>query len=98
MNQTVLDPKVEEANSQSGGGARWMVVIFNNETNTFDEVIEALMRATGCDEEEAGIEAWEAHHYGKAPVHFASRPECEDIASVISTVGVRTEVTPEWED
>ena len=97
MNQTVLDPKIEEANSGSSG-ARWMVVIYNNETNTFDEVIDALMHATGCDEEEAGIEAWEAHHYGKAPVHFASLPECEDVASVISTVGVRTEVAPEWED
>jgi ATP-dependent Clp protease adaptor protein ClpS len=98
MNQTVLDPKIEEAGPGNGNGARWMVVIFNNETNTFDEVIGAIVRATGCDAEEAAIEAWEAHHYGKAPVHFASRPECEDIASVISTVGVKTEVTPEWED
>lgn len=75
-----------------------MVVIFNNQTNTFDEVILALMRATGCDKAEAEIEAWEADHYGKAPVHFATKAECEQVASVISSIGVKTEVLPEWED
>jgi ATP-dependent Clp protease adaptor protein ClpS len=75
-----------------------MVIIFNNQTNTFDEVILALMRATGCDQAEAEIEAWEADHYGKAPVHFAKKSECEQVASVISSIGVKTEVLPEWED
>ena len=75
-----------------------MAVIFNNEHNSMDEVVEVLMRATGCDEDEAAIEMWEAHHYGKAPVHFASREECERAAKTIERVGVRTEVTPEWND
>jgi ATP-dependent Clp protease adaptor protein ClpS len=75
-----------------------MTVIFNNETTTMDEVVWVLMRATGCDEEEAEIEAWEAHTYGKAPVHFASKEECETAALTIQTVGVATEVVPEWND
>lgn len=98
MNQPLLEPNIEEAGSQGKGGARWMVVIYNNETNTVDEVVEILMQATGCDEEEAHIEMWEAHHLGKSSVHFAARTECEDIASVIASIGVRAEVTPEWED
>lgn len=98
MNQPQLEPRIEDVGSESQGGARWVVVIFNNETNTVDEVIDILMRATGCDEEEASIEMWEAHHLGKAYVHFAGRPECEDIAAEIASIGVRTEVAPEWED
>jgi ATP-dependent Clp protease adaptor protein ClpS len=75
-----------------------MVVIFNNETNSFDEVISVLMEATGCGIEEAAIEAWEAHTYGKAPVHFADRQTCTNAAALISTIGVKTEVAPEWDD
>ncbi|MGV3615943.1 MAG: ATP-dependent Clp protease adaptor ClpS [Fimbriimonas sp.] len=97
MNHTVIEPEIGDSTSAKGGG-RWMVVIYNNDTNDIDEVIDAVMRATGCDPEEAFIETWEAHHFGKAPVHFASKPECEDAASVISAIGVRTEVSPEWED
>lgn len=75
-----------------------MVVIHNNDHNSFDEVIDALIRATGCGVEEAAIEAWEAHHYGKAPVHFAEQTECSEAAGVIATIGVHTEVLPEWND
>jgi ATP-dependent Clp protease adaptor protein ClpS len=92
----ILDPIYLEDTGQGLG--RWMVVIFNNETNTFDEVMEILMRATGCDAEEAYMEMWEAHTYGKAPVHFAAQSECESVAGVIATIGVETSVCREWED
>ncbi len=75
-----------------------MVTIFNNETNSLDEVVGILMRATGCDVSEAEIETWEAHHHGKAPVHFANEATCNEVASIISSIGVKTTVTPEWED
>ncbi|AIE83606.1 ATP-dependent Clp protease adaptor ClpS [Fimbriimonas ginsengisoli] len=95
MSQTVLQP--QETDYDAGNG-RWMVVIYNNETNSFDEVIDVLMDATGCDAEEAAIEAWEADHYGKAPVHFAAKDECEATAGTISKIGVKTEVAREWMD
>jgi ATP-dependent Clp protease adapter protein ClpS len=75
-----------------------MVVIFNNEINSVEEVIEILIRATRCGLEEAEIETWEAHTYGKAAVHFASRDECDQAAKLISSIGVGTEVAPEWND
>lgn len=77
---------------------RFMVVIFNNDTNSVDEVVAVLMQATGCTLEEASIETWEAHHYGRAPVHFAGREKCQEVAGVISRIGVKTEVRPEWID
>lgn len=98
MGQTVQLPWSLESTGTGTGGGRWMVVIHNNDSNSMDEVIDIVMSATGCDVQEAAIEVWEAHTYGKAPVHFASRTECEDAASVISSIGVKTEVTPEWED
>lgn len=95
MSRTVLQPEIKDTGTGSG---RWMVVIYNNDSNSFDEVIEILMRSTGCGLEEAAIEAWEAHTYGKTPVHFSSRGECEIVAIMISSIGVRTEISREWDD
>jgi hypothetical protein len=95
MSHTVLEPEINDASVSLG---RWMVVIYNNDTNSLDEVIEILIRATGCDIEEASIETWEAHTFGKAPVHFSSKGECQEAAKVIESVGIRTEVAPEWQD
>ena len=63
-----------------------------------DDVIMILITATGCTVEEAEIEAWEAHNYGKTAVHFASKAKCEEVAAIISTIGVKTEVSKEWND
>jgi hypothetical protein len=95
MSQTLVAPLQDQTIEGSG---RWMVVIYNNELNTFEEVIGVLMRATGCGYDEAAIEAWEAHTYGKAPVHFSTKTECRRTAETISSIGVQTEVLPEWND
>lgn len=82
----------------TGGDERHMVVIFNNDETEYADVVEVLMRATGCERTEAEIETWEAHTYGQAPVHFACQSDCTQVASVISSIGVRTEVRKEWSD
>ncbi len=93
----VLEPQTTE--DTSTGGNRWMVVIYNNETNSMEEVLAVLMVATGCNIDEAYMEMWEAHTYGKASCHFSSdREECERVAATISCIGVHTEVAREWED
>lgn len=92
MSQTTLDPILEGAGVGTG---RWMVVIYNNDSTSMDEVVDILIRATGCDLQEAMIEMWEAHTFGKAPVHFSSKSVCEEAAAIIQTV---TEVAPEWND
>jgi ATP-dependent Clp protease adaptor protein ClpS len=79
-------------------GERWMVVIFNNDTTPADAVLLILMQATKCDAEEAYMEMWEAHTFGKASVHFAPLAECEAVAELIETVGVKTEVKREWDE
>lgn len=92
MDQVTLEPIEAHTDSDT----RWMVVIHNNDVTPFADVIDVLVAATGCTVEEAHIEAWEAHTYGRASVHFAERSDCEAIAEIIATIGVATEVLPEW--
>lgn len=94
MTETEIRPQ-PSTKAQLG---RYMTVIFNNDTTTVDAVMTILMLATGCDQEEAYMETWEAHTYGKAPVHFSSEDECVRVARIIETVGVVTEVCKEWND
>jgi ATP-dependent Clp protease adapter protein ClpS len=89
----VLQP---ELSLQDTGMGRMMVLIYNNDHNTMDEVMAILMLATRCDEEEAYIEMWEAHTYGKASVHFGSQTECQAVSEVIASIGLKTEVVDEW--
>lgn len=95
MSSIVELPELQDSDLSTG---RWKVTIFNNHVNTVEEVVDVLMKATRCDQEEAQIETWEAHHYGKSDVHFTSRRECELVAGIISSIGVKTEVSPEWPD
>lgn len=93
MSQTIVLPDLSATPVKSAG---YKVTMFNNETNSFDEVITILMIATDCSVDEAEIEAWEAHTYGQAHVHFSSKENCDEVAQIISSIGVATEVTLEW--
>ena len=77
---------------------RFKVLIFDNDYTPVESVIRILMESTGCDVEEAYIEVWEAQEFGKAPVHFAGEPACHAVAAIIGSIGVKTEVTKEWDD
>lgn len=93
MSKIFIEPEVIDSSTGTG---RWMVVIFNDPITTLEQVIQILMRATGCSADEAYIETWEAHNFGKAPVHFSQRDEAEVVAAMIGTIGVKTEIRREW--
>lgn len=71
----------------------WMVTVYDNPTNTYDEVIAILMIATQCDFDEAWMETWEVDNLGKSVVHLSDREECETVSNVISQIGIRAEVS-----
>ena len=96
MSSPVLLPHTDKPSSDASG--RWKVTIFDDDKILRDDVFDVLIRATGCDAHEAEIEIWEAEKFGKAAVHFAQRPECESAAWIIGRIGVKTEVSLEWED
>ena len=73
----------------------WMVIVYNNEINTYEEVVFILMVATHCTVEEAEIETWEIDRLGKSNVHFADKEECEGVAQIIRQIGIQVEVKSE---
>ena len=89
-----LLPDLKE-NVPGTGDGDFIVIVFDNPVNTFDEVEEILQRATGCSRREARMETWEVHHLGKSVVHHGSADECNNAASVIRTIGIKVEVRKE---
>jgi hypothetical protein len=73
----------------------WIVTVFDNDENTYEQVMAILMIATGCTAEEAYMEAWEIDHMGKSVVHHAAEDECREAADVISKIGIKVLVTEE---
>lgn len=88
-----LLPDLSDAEQTARAGEH-VVIVFNNDYNTFDEVIHILQKATGCSLEEAEMETWEIDALGKSFVHHADREECERVAAIIATIGIRVAVEP----
>lgn len=92
--QTATIPRPDLLDDTGSHAGEWLVTVFDNDKNTFDQVIMILQQATGCTLEEAEMETWEVHHLGKSIVHHADQAECERVASVISTIGIKVSVDP----
>ena len=93
----VLERPLEEVWGPNTGGG-YIVTVYNNDQNTYDEVMMILMVATQCNAEEAYMETWEIDHLGKSVVHRANEDECQSVADLISTIGIDVQVSEEWSD
>jgi hypothetical protein len=94
LTEPLISPGILRDIQEAG---EYVVVIHNNDHNSFDQVIAVLIHATECDIQEASLEAWEAHTFGAAKVHHAPQLECKHVARIISSIGVKTEVRREDE-
>ncbi len=92
---TPILPDREDLDSHRNNSEGWIVIAYDNDINTWNEVVSILCRATSCTEEEANIETWEIDNLGKSVVHHGSQEECQRAANVIRTIGMRVEVTEE---
>ena len=70
----------------------YIVIVFNNDYNTYEQVTDILMKATGCSRDEAEMETWEVDHLGRSIVHHGDRAECERAAAIIQTIGIKVAV------
>ena len=94
MERLMSAPSIlEDHELHSVGDRSWMVTVYDNASNTYDEVISILMIATHCDFDEAWIETWEIDHLGKSVVHCSDREECETVCEVIAQIGIEVEVS-----
>lgn len=72
-------------------GGPWVVILYNCDCHTFDEVIAQLQKATGCSQAKAEQIAEEAHHRGRAIAHAGSEEECERVASILRAIRLQVE-------
>jgi ATP-dependent Clp protease adapter protein ClpS len=89
--QTVETPRPELLDDARESADEWIVIVYDNDHNTFDQVTMILQKATGCTLEEAELETWEVHHLGRSIVHHADEVECTRVAGVIGTIGIQVE-------
>lgn len=91
----VIEAPVREEQELQLQTAGWIVTVFDNDENTYEQVMAILMIATSCTAEEAYMEAWEIDHLGKSVVHYACEKECREAAEIISKIGIKASVSAE---
>ena len=91
---TIEAPDLRQHESEAADHG-WIVTVYNNDYNTYEEVIAILIVATGCNMEEAEMEAWEVDHLGRSVVHHGKEETCRHAADIIAKIGIRVEVSQE---
>jgi ATP-dependent Clp protease adapter protein ClpS len=72
--------------------APWRVLLFDDDTHTFDEVIVQLVRATGCSWERAEAHAWTVHSKGKDTVYTGEFEKCFRVQQILSQIDLITQL------
>jgi len=85
----VLEPELGEPDDGSGG---YRVILYNDEIHGQDEVIEQVIKATGCDVEKAVHIMLEAHDKGRAICFKGGRGKCHEVARVLREIRLQCEV------
>ncbi len=70
----------------------YCIIVYNNDVNTFDEVISILCKTLQIDQFRAEMYAWDIHLLGLARVYYGSSTDCENRAAIIGRIGLQTEV------
>lgn len=89
--EVVEDQPVESPDSTSGQGSPYVVIVYNDDYHTFEEVIIQLQKATGCTAEKAEALAYEIDGKGRAIVFGGSSQECERVANILRQIRLQVE-------
>lgn len=84
-----IEPEVIE---EVGTTYPYKVILYNDDVHTFDEVIEQLIKATGCSYDQARKYAFEAHVKGKAVVFSGELSECLKVTSILEEIALHTQI------
>ncbi len=68
------------------------VILFNDEWHTFEEVINQIIKATGCSTEKAERLTWEVHELGKAMVFEGEMSDCLRVSSILEEIKLHTHI------
>ena len=70
----------------------YIVVLYNDDYHTFDEVIVQLQKATGCSLEVAETIAFEVHESGQSIAYTGDYEECEKVANILEEIELLVDV------
>lgn len=70
----------------------WRLILYDDDVHTFDEVINQIIKATGCSVSKAEEITLKVHNDGKAIVFEGSFEECLKINSVLQEIQLITEI------
>mgnify|MGYP003639799389 CR=1 FL=1 len=70
----------------------WRLFLYDDDIHTFDEVIEQIIKATGCAYSHAEKLTWQVHNEGKALVVEGEFEECLRADSVLKEIQLVTEI------
>lgn len=70
----------------------WRVILYDDDIHTFDEVIEQLIKATGCSITRAQELTQKVHDEGKAIVYEGDFVDCLQVDSVLKEIQLITEI------
>lgn len=88
----------ESAEQRPDPPGEYRVVIIDNDTNTYEEVIHICMLALGIDYEDGYQIAVAVDHNGHCAVYEGPEAEAREIADVIRQIGIEVRVIPAASD
>lgn len=69
----------------------YVVIVYNDDYHTFEEVELQLQRATGCTLEKAEALSFEIHMNGRAIVYSGTAEKCEVAANILRQIRLQVE-------
>ncbi len=83
---------IEQIDDQNSPVDPWIVVLYNDEIHTFEEVISQLIKATKCTTNQAELWAWTVHSKGKVAVFEGEFEKCLRVSGVLKEIQLVVEV------
>lgn len=72
-------------------GGPFVVILYNCDCHTFEQVEVQLQKATACTLEKAEALAMEIHTQGRAVVYAGEQAKCEQVAAVLRQIRLQVE-------
>ncbi len=89
--RTLEAPDERYERTPPGHAGPYIVILYNCECHTFDQVEEQLQKAIGCTLEKAEAFAMEVNTTGRSVVYSGSDAECEKVANILRLIRLQVE-------
>jgi len=83
---------IETTDITFGLGRPHKVILFNDETHSYDEVVRQVQKATGYDPSKCEQITHEAHTKGRAIAYVGHLERCEMVESILAEIRLGTKI------